>query len=83
MLVNQMGVCLCACAGPLLTLILADREHLVLQTMPSQLLEQSRNILRSRFSSLISKRVYTLQFERSCDDSAEQVRELTLIGYRS
>ena len=43
--------------GPLLVLILADGESLVTQVMPTALLEQSRNVLRNRFSSTITKKV--------------------------
>jgi hypothetical protein len=44
--------------------------------MPSALLEQSRNVLRSRFTAVIPKRVYTLQFDRSCEDDVEPVAAL-------
>ena len=44
--------------------------------MPTPLLEQTRCVLRSRFSSVIRKRVFTLQFDRSCDDSREEVLAL-------
>lgn len=36
--------------------------------MPSALLEQSRNVLRTRFNAILKKRVYTLTFDRSCED---------------
>jgi hypothetical protein len=63
--------------GPLLTLILADGKELVTQVMPSALMEQSRNILRSRFSSsILLKQVHTLSFDRSCEDSHEIVDAL-------
>ena len=44
--------------------------------MPSQLLEQSRAILRSRFSAVVPKRVLTLQFDRSIEDGPEPVLTL-------
>ena len=44
--------------------------------MPSALLEQSRNVLRSRFSVVLPKRIFTLQFDRSCDDSVEIIASL-------
>lgn len=63
--------------GPLLTLLLADGKHLVTQVMPSALLDMSRNVLRKCFTCpLLPKRVYTLSFDRSVEDSAELVRAL-------
>jgi len=63
--------------GPLLTLLLADGERLVAQVMPSALLEMSRNVLRKCFTCpLLPKRVYTLSFDRSVEDSAELVDTL-------
>ena len=44
--------------------------------MPTPLLEQTRCVLRSRFSSVIRKRVFTLQFDRSCEDSRDEVLAL-------
>jgi hypothetical protein len=60
-----MGAGKTTVGGPLLTLILADGKSLVTQVMPSALLEMSRNTLRSRFTSILAKRVYTLSFDRS------------------
>jgi hypothetical protein len=54
--------------GPLLALCLADGKTLVMQTMPSALLEMSRNVLRGVFASLVPKRVYTIVFDRSQND---------------
>lgn len=62
--------------GPLLTLILADGESLVTHVMPTALLEQSRNVLRERFSAIILKKVYTLTFDRGVEDSDELVAKL-------
>jgi hypothetical protein len=63
--------------GPLLSLILADGDSLVTQVMPSALLEQSRNVLRSCFSSgVMPKQIFTLQFDRSVDESVEFVAAL-------
>ena len=44
--------------------------------MPSALLEQTRSIMRARFSQVITKRVYTLEFERSMEDNVELVGEI-------
>lgn len=50
---------------PMLVLMLADGKSLVTQVVLSSLLEMSRDVLRSVFSSIIYKRVYTLTFDRS------------------
>eukprot|EP00658_Telonema_sp_P-2_P013897 TRINITY_DN15269_c0_g1_i1.p1 TRINITY_DN15269_c0_g1~~TRINITY_DN15269_c0_g1_i1.p1 ORF type:complete len:490 (-),score=157.99 TRINITY_DN15269_c0_g1_i1:57-1526(-) len=62
--------------GPILALMLADGDTLVTQVMPTALLEQSRNVLRKCFSVVIPKQIYTLQFDRSVDDSDEVVESL-------
>ena len=54
--------------GPLLALCLADGRRLVLQVMPTALLEQSRGILRKVFSLLLPKKIFTLDFDRGEDD---------------
>jgi hypothetical protein len=51
--------------GPLLTLMLADGQSLVVQMMPPALLEQTKLTLRSTFSSIIKKQVFILNFDRS------------------
>lgn len=51
--------------SPLLCLMLADKEHLVVEAVPPALLEFSRSILRTSFSSILPKRVYTFEFDRS------------------
>ena len=56
---------LCAVIGPLLALILADGSRLVMQVVPSALLEFSRSIMRSRFTRVLTKRIATMQFDRS------------------
>jgi hypothetical protein len=60
-----MGAGKTTVVGPLLALMLGDGEHLVLQVVPPALLEFSRSIMRSTFSSIMYKRVYTLSFDRS------------------
>ncbi|EKU21651.1 nxn protein, partial [Nannochloropsis gaditana CCMP526] len=71
-----MGAGKTTVVGPLLTLLLADGQQLVTQVMPTALLEQTRSIMRSRFGQIITKRVYTLEFERSVDDDVELVAEI-------
>ena len=48
--------------------------NVLIEVMPSALLQQTKEILRQRFASLIMpKRVFTLEFERSVEDSADFV----------
>ena len=49
---------------PLLALILADGNQVIMQVVPAPLLEFSRSIMRERFSALIRKPVYTFKFDR-------------------
>jgi hypothetical protein len=55
--------------GPLLALMLSEGTRLFLQVVPPALLEFSRSIMRSTFSSIMQKRIYTLSFDRAskCD----------------
>ena len=53
--------------GPMLALILADGTSLVTQVIPSALLEMTRGVMRETFSRVLSKRIYTLKFDRQCD----------------
>lgn len=71
-----MGAGKTTVVGPLLTLMLSNGEQLVTQVMPTALLEQSRNILRSRFSAIVVKRVYTLNFERAVEDNHELIEKI-------
>jgi molybdopterin-guanine dinucleotide biosynthesis protein len=50
--------------APLLVMMLADGLSLVTIAVPSALLEQSRVIFMSKFSNVLGKRVYTLDFDR-------------------
>ncbi|GMF14309.1 unnamed protein product [Phytophthora lilii] len=64
-----MGAGKTTVVGPLLTYILADKEHLVTHVMPTALLEQSRQVLRSRFSNrVLRKRIFTFEFDRAISD---------------
>lgn len=64
-----MGAGKTTVVGPLLTYILADKQQLVTHVMPTALLEQSRQVLRSRFSNLVlRKRIFTFEFDRSVND---------------
>ena len=59
-----MGAGKTTVVGPLLALLLANGENLVVQVVPHALLEFSRGVLRSRFASVIRKPVYTFEFDR-------------------
>ncbi|KAF1780686.1 P-loop containing nucleoside triphosphate hydrolase [Phytophthora cactorum] len=64
-----MGAGKTTVVGPLLTYILADKTHLVMHVMPTALLEQSRQVLRSRFSNrVLRKRIFTFEFDRAIND---------------
>ena len=65
--VNQMimGQGKTTVIAPLLALMLADGRRLVMQVCPAPLLEMSRSVLRTVFSNVIHKRIYTFKFERS------------------
>lgn len=60
--------------GPLLALMLGDGKSLVAQVVPPALLEFSRSIMRSTFSSIMHKRIYTL----SADRASKVLRESSL-----
>eukprot|EP01083_Nonionella_stella_P030773 84290_1 len=66
-LVKQMimGAGKTTVVAPLLALMLADGKSLVLQVVPRALLEFSRSVMRSTFSSIMHKRIYTLNFDRA------------------
>ena len=60
-----MGAGKTTCIAPLLALLLADGAQLVMLVAVSSLLSFTRSVLRGRFSSFISKPVYTFTFTRS------------------
>jgi hypothetical protein len=49
----------------MLCLLMADGSALVTLVVPPALVEFSRGVLRRTFSSIVRKRVYTLQFDRN------------------
>ena len=63
-----MGAGKTTVVGPLLCLFLADGSSLVTQVVPSALLPMSRRVLRSCFSNIIPKQIFTLSFDRQVDD---------------
>ncbi|RMX67281.1 hypothetical protein DD238_002126 [Peronospora effusa] len=72
-----MGAGKTTVVGPLLTYILADKTHLVTHVMPTALLEQSRQVLRGRFSNkVLRKRIFTFQFDRAINDDPATALQL-------
>ena len=59
-----MGAGKTTVVAPLLALMLADGESLVLSVVPKALLEMSRKQMRETFSTIMAKRIYTMSFDR-------------------
>lgn len=59
-----MGAGKTTVVSPLLSLLLADGNRLIVQIVPQALLQFTRSVLRERFSAVIRKGVYTLHFSR-------------------
>ena len=66
-----MGAGKTSVIGPLLALCLTDGSQLLTMTCPPNLLEMTRGCLRSTFSSIITKRIYTLEFDRAWNDDGD------------
>ena len=62
--------------SPLLCLMLGDKRRLVVEAVPPALLEFSRSILRASFSSILQKRVYTFNFDRSSIITAATLKKI-------
>ena len=62
-----MGAGKTTVVAPLLALMLADGKSLCLSVVPKALLEFSRKLMRETFATIMAKRIYTLQFDRSTD----------------
>ena len=77
-LVNQMimGAGKTSTILPLLALLCADGTQLMVQVVPAPLLVFTLLVLRSRFSSVVSKAIYTLHFERATDVSQDLLDKL-------
>eukprot|EP01012_Entosiphon_sulcatum_P009332 TRINITY_DN1521_c0_g2_i1.p1 TRINITY_DN1521_c0_g2~~TRINITY_DN1521_c0_g2_i1.p1 ORF type:complete len:4962 (-),score=1074.52 TRINITY_DN1521_c0_g2_i1:73-14958(-) len=77
-LVKQMimGAGKTTVVSPLLALMLADGQGLVMGVVPSPLLEFTRSTLRKIFSSVMRKRIYTFVFDRSSEPDGGFVRKL-------
>eukprot|EP00760_Papus_ankaliazontas_P024689 PhM_4_TR2411/c0_g2_i1/m.74313 len=72
-LVKQMimGAGKTTVVGPLLGLMLADGQNLVVQVVPPALLDFSRSVLRSTFSCLLTKQIFSFVCDRSGDIDSE------------
>jgi len=57
--------------SPMLCMLLADGESLVTQVVPQPLLAMSRFVLPNVFCSILSKRIYTVMFDRSSPESSD------------
>lgn len=68
--------------APILALMLGDKKTCVVQVVPSSLLEMTRSVMRSRFSSLVHKPVYTFVFDRA-DVASEEVRSLSVKTFQT
>ncbi|CAE8619966.1 unnamed protein product [Polarella glacialis] len=71
-----MGAGKTTVVGPLLSMMLASNGGMVTQVMPGPLLDQTRQILRTCFSTLIPKRIVTFQFDRQVEDCPETVLKI-------
>lgn len=68
--------------APILALMLGDPRTCVVQVVPSSLLEMTRSVMRSRFSALIQKPVYTFVFDRA-DTASDELLEKLMRARRS
>lgn len=63
---------------PLLTLMLGDGSSLIVQVVPPALLEFSRSVMRSTFSAIMQKRIFTLSFDRSSEIDPSMLKKLNM-----
>ena len=71
-----MGAGKTTVVAPLLALMLADGESLVVSVVPKALLEMTRARLRATFATIIAKRVFTLHYDRSTVPSPQLLASL-------
>lgn len=71
-----MGAGKTSVVAPLLALIVADGSSLVLSVVPKALIEMSRTRMRETFCAIMTKRIYTLEFDRSTKVKASMRRSL-------
>eukprot|EP00760_Papus_ankaliazontas_P009215 PhM_4_TR13981/c0_g1_i1/m.81553 len=74
-LVKQMimGAGKTTVVGPLLALMLADGNTLVIQVVPAALLDFTRSVLRATFSSILQKQIFSFVCDRSSDVDSEVI----------
>eukprot|EP01038_Epipyxis_sp_PR26KG_P004458 gene4458-6304_t len=72
-----MGAGKTSVVAPLLALIVADGKSLVLSVVPKALVEMSRTRMRETFASILVKRIYTLEFDRSTVVKPSMYRSLS------
>ena len=71
-----MGAGKTTVVGPLLALMLGDGKRLVTQVVPRALWEFSCGVMRSRFSAVLRKQVYTFQYDRFKPPDEELLQKL-------
>jgi len=74
-----MGAGKTTVVGPLLCLLLGSGDHLVMQVVPNALLEFSRGVLRSTFSSIVQKRISTFIYDRTTKVDPSLYRKLQTV----
>jgi len=75
---NQMlmGAGKTTVVAPLLALLLGDGKKLVAQVVPRALFDFSCNVMRSRFSAILQKQVYTFAYDRFKPPEESLLRKL-------
>ncbi len=68
-----MGAGKTSVISPLMSLILADGDKLLTLCVPESLLDQSRNLMRERFTRVVPKRIHSFDFDRN----TQHVRKVT------
>eukprot|EP00467_Chlorarachnion_reptans_P010822 CAMPEP_0114525784 /NCGR_PEP_ID=MMETSP0109-20121206/22631_1 /TAXON_ID=29199 /ORGANISM="Chlorarachnion reptans, Strain CCCM449" /LENGTH=5518 /DNA_ID=CAMNT_0001707433 /DNA_START=63 /DNA_END=16619 /DNA_ORIENTATION=+ len=73
-----MGAGKTSVVSPMLTLLLANGRALVTQVVPKALLAQTRIVMRRIFSNVISKPIYTFNFDRGSEtaNSKDKIQAL-------
>ena len=71
-----MGAGKTTVVAPLLALMLANGDDLVLSVVPRALLEMSRKRMQETFSIIVQKRIYTLNFDRSTNVKSSLTQSL-------
>lgn len=59
-----MGAGKTTVVGPLLAMLLADSNTLIMEVVPPALLDFSAGVLREKFGSAVRKPVFTFTFDR-------------------